>query len=94
MENEKFVKKVYLSCVEGPNRRGRPLGRSEDRVKEYMSEMGVRENGLEWAGRECMDKKRWRYVCGGHPLGDAFGRSEASELLIDDPTSFLTFQLL
>ncbi len=37
-KNEDFVKKVYLSCVEGPNRRGRPLGRWEDRVKEYVSE--------------------------------------------------------
>ncbi len=34
MENEEFVKKVYWSSVEGPNRRGRPLGRWEDRVKE------------------------------------------------------------
>ncbi len=38
MENEEFVKKVYLSSVEGPNRRGRPLGRREDMVKEYMNE--------------------------------------------------------
>ncbi len=37
MENEDYVKKVYLSSVEGPNRRGRPLGRCEDKVKEYMS---------------------------------------------------------
>ncbi len=41
MENEEFVKKVYLSIVGGPNRRGRPLGRWEDWVKEYMSERGV-----------------------------------------------------
>ncbi len=46
MENEEFVK-VYLNSVEGPNRRGRPLGRWEDRVKEYVSERGVRGNGLE-----------------------------------------------
>ncbi len=39
MENEKFVK-VYLSSVEGPARRGRPLGKWEDRV-EYVSEKGV-----------------------------------------------------
>ncbi len=56
-------KKVYLSSVEGPNRRGRPLGRWEDRVKEYVSERGVRGNGLEWARRECMDRERWRSVC-------------------------------
>ncbi len=34
MENEEFVKKMYLSSVEGPNRRGRPLGKWEDKVKE------------------------------------------------------------
>ncbi len=37
-ENEEVVKKVYLSSVEGPNRRGRPLGSWEDRVKEYVGE--------------------------------------------------------
>ncbi len=30
------VVKVYLCSVEGTNRRGRPLGRWEDRVKEYV----------------------------------------------------------
>ncbi len=50
MENEEFVK-VYLSNVENPNRRGKPLGRWGDRVKEYVSERRVRENGLEWARR-------------------------------------------
>ncbi len=49
MENEEFVK-VHLSNVEGSSRRGRPLGRWEDRVKEYMSERVVRSNGLERAG--------------------------------------------
>ncbi len=42
-----LLRKVYLSSVEGPTRRGRPLGRWEDRVKEYVSERGVRGNGLE-----------------------------------------------
>ncbi len=64
-ENEEFVKKVYLSSVEGSNRRGRPLGRWEDKV-EYMSERGARGNGLEWARRECMDRESWRSVCRGH----------------------------
>ncbi len=32
--NHEFVKKVYLGSIEGTNRRGRPLGRWEDRVKE------------------------------------------------------------
>ncbi len=53
MGNEEFVKKVYRSSVEGPNRRGRPLGRWEDKVREYVSERGTR---LEWARRECMDR--------------------------------------
>ncbi len=53
VENWEFVKKVYLSSVEGPNRRGRPLGRWKDRMKDYVSERGVRGNGLEWARREC-----------------------------------------
>ncbi len=41
MGNDEFVKRVYLSSGEGTNRRGRPLGRWEDRVKEYVSERGV-----------------------------------------------------
>ncbi len=51
MENEEFVKKVYLSSVDGPNKRGRPLGRWEDTMKEYVSERGVGGIGLEWARR-------------------------------------------
>ncbi len=51
---------ILLSSVEGTNRRVWPLGRWEDRVKEYVSERGVRGNGLEWARRECMDRERWR----------------------------------
>ncbi len=69
MGNEEFVKKVYLCRVEGTNRRERPLDRWEDRVKEYVSERGVRGNGLEWARRECIDRERWRSVCCGHLLG-------------------------
>ncbi len=69
MENEEFVKKVYRSSVEGSNMRGRPFGRWEDKVKEYASERGARGNGLEWGRREWMDRKRWRSVCRGHPLG-------------------------
>ncbi len=37
---------VYLSTVEGPNRRGRPLARWEDRVKDYVIE---RSEG-KWVG--------------------------------------------
>ncbi len=49
MGNKEFVKKVYMSSAEGTNRRGRPLGRWKDRVKEYVSERGVRGKG--WGGR-------------------------------------------
>ncbi len=63
-----------MSSVEGPSRRGMPLGRWEDRVKEYVRERGVRGNGLEWARRECRDRERGRSVCRGHPLGGCFWR--------------------
>ncbi len=58
MESDDFVKKVYLSSVAGSNGRGRPLWKWEDRVKEYLSERGVRGKGLEQARRECMDRER------------------------------------
>ncbi len=51
MRNEKFVT-VYLSSVEGTNRRGRPLGRWKDRVREYVSERGRRR----YAGGEKKDE--------------------------------------
>ncbi len=74
MENEEFVKKVYRRSVEDPNKRGRPLGRWEDRVDSDVSERGVRGNVLEWTRRECMDRERWRSVCFDHPLGGRFWR--------------------
>ncbi len=50
-----FVKKVYVSEMKGHSRRGRPLGRWKDRVKEYMSERGAsRGEGLEQANRKCL----------------------------------------
>ena len=45
MKNEEFVKKVYMSKLEGVNRRGRPLGRWKDRVKENLNEKKVLEEG-------------------------------------------------
>ncbi len=64
------VKEVYLSSVEGSSRRGMPLGRWEDRVKECLSERGY---GLERAKREFIDKERWRSFCRGHPLEREIG---------------------
>ncbi len=50
-----------MSETEGHSRRGRPLGRWKDRVKEYMSERGAtRGGGLEQARRECLGRERWR----------------------------------
>ncbi len=77
MENEELVK-VYRSNTDGPNKRGRPLTRWQDRVKEYVSERRVRGKGVEWEKRQLIDKKRWRSVWQGHPLGDASGGSKAS----------------
>ncbi len=42
--------------VEGHSRRGRPLGRWRDRVKEYMCERGatrgwIKQGGSVWTGR-------------------------------------------
>ncbi len=68
MGNGEFVK-VYRSSVDGTNRRGRLLGRWEDRVKEHVSERGVRGNGLKWARRECMNRERWRSL-GGRLRGE------------------------
>ncbi len=61
------IKKVYLSTgVEGTNWRVWPLRRWKDRVKEYVSERGVRGDRWEWAGRESMDRESWRSICRGH----------------------------
>ncbi len=68
MGNE-FVKRMYLS-IEGTNRREAPW--KMERVKEYVSERGVRGNRLEWARRECMDRERWRSVCHGKSLWGRF----------------------
>ncbi len=59
-----------MSEIKGPSRRGRPLGRWKDRLKEYMSEGGAnRGRGFEQTKRECLDRKRWRPFYCGHPLG-------------------------
>ncbi len=65
-----------MSRVEGTNRRGRPLVRWEDTVREYVNERGVRGNALDWARRERMGRERWRSLCRGHPLG---GRSRREQ---------------
>ncbi len=42
MKSGEFVnKKVYVSEIEGPSRREKPIGRWKDSLKEYMHERGV-----------------------------------------------------
>ncbi len=54
MGSGEFVKKVYESKFEDPNRTGRPLGRWKDRVEEYLGERTINGRGaLEEARREC-----------------------------------------
>ncbi len=63
----KELKKVYEGELEGPNRRGRPLGRWKDRVEEYWGEKGINVRGVE-ARKECCIRERWRLLCCAHPL--------------------------
>ncbi len=54
------MKKV--SEIVGSNKRGRPLGRWKDIVKDYMHEGGATKEGR-------LDMERWRLFCCGHPFG-------------------------
>ncbi len=57
MKSEEFVKKVYVSELEGSDQRRRPLGRWMDKVKEYMCERGdSRGDGLERIRKNCLDR--------------------------------------
>ncbi len=59
IKSEEFVKKVCVNEIEDHSRKGRPLGRWKDGVKEYMCERGVGiGGGLEQARRECLDRER------------------------------------
>ena len=58
-----FVKKVYTSKIVGPRRRGRPVVRWKNRVKEYMHErVADRGGGIEIASSVCLDRER-RLFC-------------------------------
>ncbi len=71
MGSEELVKKAYESESTGPNRRGRPLGRWEGRVVEYLGERGISRRGvLEQARRECWDREGWKLFCRGHHMGE------------------------
>ena len=62
-KSEELVKKVYVSETEGHRRRGRPVVRWKDRVKEYRHERVVdRGGGIEQARREYLDLEWWRLL--------------------------------
>ena len=63
MDDERLVKKVYESSVEGGRRRGRPCKRWKDCVKEY-----VQQRGVEWARAEELvnDRSGWREMWKGN----------------------------
>lgn len=68
-----------MSNIEGPNKKGRPLGRGKDRKKEYTSERGTGRRGrLEEAKREHLAREMWELSAAAIPLGTAPGGSEAS----------------
>ena len=45
-KSDEFVEKVYVSEIASPMRRGRPVVRWKDRVKEYMKELLIEGEGL------------------------------------------------
>ncbi len=80
MNSEEFMKKVYVSEIKGPSRKGRPLGRWKDTVRQYMSERGAtRGGGLEQGGSVCIGRGGGSSAV-ATPLRDIPGGSEASEL--------------
>ena len=69
MQKENLAKRVYNSEIEGRGVRGRPPVRWTRRVEEYYNERNGRGiNGLQGAGRACLDRVSWRSFCRGHPL--------------------------
>ncbi len=64
------------------SRRGSPLGRWRDRVKEYMCGRGAtRGGGLDQARRECLDREKWKVFCCGHPLGVCSQRKKGARAI-------------
>ena len=59
-----------MSEMEAPGRRGRPVAKLEDGVKEYMHERNAdRREWFEQAITEWVDRERWRHLYHGHPFG-------------------------
>ncbi len=65
--------RTRVSKSVGPNSRGRPLGRWKNRVKSTCVREVLPEGGrLDQARRECLDSKRQRLFCCGHPFWGTF----------------------
>ena len=66
-------------------RRGKPVVKWKDRMKEYMhGRIPDRGGEIELARMECVDRERRRLFCRGHHLGGRFRRerlNEASETI-------------
>ncbi len=54
MKSEEFVKKVYVSKIKGPSRKGRPLGRWKGKVTEGLveGEGWNKQRRSVWIGRD------------------------------------------
>ncbi len=71
MGSGEFVK-VYESKLEGPDRRGRPLGRCKNRVREYLGrELLIEEEFLMKQGGRVGIGKSGDFCC-SHPIGGTF----------------------
>ena len=82
--SEKFVKKVYVSEIEGPRRRGRPVVRWKDRVKEYIHEKGTDRRGrLKQARADNLDREKCKPFCCEHPFRRSFQRERSIKNNID-----------
>ena len=65
-------RKCYVNEIKGL-RRGSPVKRWKDQVKEYMHERGDdKKVGLLQARKKCVDRERWRLFYRGHSLVGRF----------------------
>ncbi len=53
MGSGEFVKKVYESDSEGPNRRGKPLGKWKDKVEKYLGEREINGRRVLKQAKKC-----------------------------------------
>ena len=67
MSDDRLVKKVYQSTMDGDRARGRPRKRWRDCVKEY-----VEKRVVNWAGVEkrAIDRNEWRWIWMGSRVAE------------------------